>query len=345
MEKQFLKFAAYLQIMGIILVVLGHSFHEYPEHGMNMLLYRMMHNFRMPLFLFVSGFLMYYTARLGETGVLSFARKKVERLLLPFLFLTVVTFIPRSLMSGMADDVIEADFHRLWHGLIYGDRLVIPYFWFLQVSFTLLLISYGGLWMLRHSMLARKTYVIALTLVFALLTIWNPEGITSVWSLDMTVRLGVYFMSGVLFGIFYVEIMRRVDFTNLMVALLFAVAWVLLFMNFEGETPERLASVFGILMCISVAMMMERYNIVILDCFIGANYMIFLLSWYFNVASQQVLHHFVELPRWSFTILSLVSGVFCPWLLYRYMQRNQSKKWVRGAAFLLGQSLKKNDGK
>lgn len=29
--KQFIKFIAYLQVLGIILVVLGHSFHEYPD--------------------------------------------------------------------------------------------------------------------------------------------------------------------------------------------------------------------------------------------------------------------------------------------------------------------------
>lgn len=29
--KQFLKFIAYLQVIGIVLVVLGPSFHEYPD--------------------------------------------------------------------------------------------------------------------------------------------------------------------------------------------------------------------------------------------------------------------------------------------------------------------------
>lgn len=64
--KQFLKFIAYLQVLGIILVVLGHSFHEYPDGagGKTLLLYRMLHSFRMPLFMFVSGFLMVYTTRI-----------------------------------------------------------------------------------------------------------------------------------------------------------------------------------------------------------------------------------------------------------------------------------------
>ena len=69
-EKKYLKFIAYLQIIGIFLVVVGHSFHEYPDgdYGRSMLLYRMMHSFRMPLFMFVSGFLMVYTTRLAVDG-------------------------------------------------------------------------------------------------------------------------------------------------------------------------------------------------------------------------------------------------------------------------------------
>lgn len=64
--KPFIKYIAYLQVIGIILVVLGHSFHEYPDgdFGRSMLFYRMLFSFRMPVFLFVSGFLMVYTTRL-----------------------------------------------------------------------------------------------------------------------------------------------------------------------------------------------------------------------------------------------------------------------------------------
>lgn len=67
-SKKFFKFAAYLQIIGIILVVLGHSFHEYPDgaHGGKFILNAMLHSFRMPLFMFVSGFLMEFTTSISK---------------------------------------------------------------------------------------------------------------------------------------------------------------------------------------------------------------------------------------------------------------------------------------
>jgi len=106
MSKTFVKYIAYLQILGILLVVLGHSFHEYPDgaHGSSMLMYRMMYSFRMPLFLFVSGFLMVFTQFSGNDRPIDsskFIKGKLKRLMLPFLIITLVTYIPRTLFVGL----------------------------------------------------------------------------------------------------------------------------------------------------------------------------------------------------------------------------------------------------
>lgn len=55
MAKTYLKFIGYMQIIAILLVVIGHSFHEYPDgmNGSSMLAYRMIYSFHMPLFIFI----------------------------------------------------------------------------------------------------------------------------------------------------------------------------------------------------------------------------------------------------------------------------------------------------
>lgn len=52
-----------MQIVGIMFVVLGHSFHEYPDgcHVASILVHRMIFSFHMPMFMFVSGFLLVLT--------------------------------------------------------------------------------------------------------------------------------------------------------------------------------------------------------------------------------------------------------------------------------------------
>lgn len=72
-DLPYLNFLAYLQVLGIILVVIGHSFHEHPEgyFGYNLFPIRLIYSFHMPLFLFVSGFLFIYSTNLKHerTGI------------------------------------------------------------------------------------------------------------------------------------------------------------------------------------------------------------------------------------------------------------------------------------
>ena len=109
-NKNYLNFIAYLQIIGIILVVLGHSFHEFPDghNGTTMIIYRFFYSFRMPLFLFVSGFLLLFTTEVNHSNktTLGFIKNKLKRLVFPMMVLTAITFIPRSLMSLVADDLL-----------------------------------------------------------------------------------------------------------------------------------------------------------------------------------------------------------------------------------------------
>ena len=131
-DNKYLDFIAYLQIMGIILVVFGHSLHEYPgkNYG-DLIIYKALYSFRMPLFLFVSGFLMVYTTKvcnLPRVHPGRFIMAKVKRLLLPMVVLTAITFVPRSLMSFAADDSIPLNLHSfLWRSSVWTICLFLTF--------------------------------------------------------------------------------------------------------------------------------------------------------------------------------------------------------------------------
>lgn len=344
--KQFIRFIAYLQVIGIVLVVLGHSFHEYPdgEMGKSMLLYRMLYSFRMPLFMFVSGFLMVFTTRLRASterpGVVDFFKLKLRRLLLPFVVLTVVTFIPRAAMSGFADDNIELSLTSFCRSFFYADSLVIPFFWFLQASFFLLVLSYAVITVGEKARVGNVTLYLLIILLFVVLP-FLPFDYGQFFSVNEAVRLGIYFALGAAYSRFAAAVDRVIPWTSPIFLLAAVAVWAALFFLTENTLWIRLCSIVGIAMCISVAKLMERHGVTILDHLVGANYMIFLLSWYCNVATQQVLHHLIEFPWWCYTLLSLVSGIYIPWLGYRYLQSHPDSRWVRVTALLLGQSFKK----
>ena len=342
-KNSFLLFVAYLQIIGIILVVFGHSFHEYPDgqNGTSLTVYRMMHSFRMPLFMFTSGFLMAYTTASTQKSWGSFTKGKIRRLLLPFTFLTLLTFVPRALLSDIADDSIHLTSGEFIRAFFDSDCLPIPFFWFIQSSFTLLVVIYAVIRLGRKHNIKPYVYYTVVLIVFVAA---NTSDIvfTKFFSLNMTVSLSVFFVAGCIYFEYMTRIDRIIHWEKTWATVIFALLWSASFClgDSYGMNMYYICGLTGIGMIISVAKTLERKKIRVLDHLIGSNYMIFLLSWYFNVITQQVLSHIITLPWWIHTALSLVCGIYFPWIIYIYMQHNSHARPVKAAAFILGQSLK-----
>ncbi len=321
-RKQQLKFISYMQVIGIILVVLGHSMHEYPErHGYGTLLYQLIYSFHMPLFMFVSGFLMIYSARGRDSlaGWTGFFRSKAKRLLLPFITLSAVTFFPRAAMSSMADDSVEMSVQSFLRSFIFHDNLVIPFFWFLQVLFVLLVTSYT-IYLLFRFFRVKELYFYIFTTIVGILLYVKGDRLLTFFSLCELFDVAVYFAIGMVYARYCKSVDRLIPWGSPAVCVTLILAWISMFYLYKCDVASKpLCTTMGIAMCMSVSKILEKFDHTFIDHLIGANYTIFLLSWYCNIASQQVLHHFVELPWWCYSALSLFSGIYIPWAVYRIM--------------------------
>ncbi len=343
-EGGFLKYIAYLQVIGIVLVVLGHSFHEYPDGngGMSSLLYRMLHSFRMPVFMFVSCFLMIYTTfnRGHVSSWRSFAVGKARRLMVPFVVLSLITFVPRSMLSLYADDPMPMTVRSLMESLLFRDSLVIPYFWFLHSSFTLLLGLYFVLINFGKTEKYDGVLYVSLIVVFLIFSVVQPD-VSGFFSFGHTLRYGFYFVLGAFYCRYRNKIDSYIPWCSLNFLFMAMLVWGVSFYLLERTPLMPICSICGIIMCVALAKIMVYKNITILDHLVGANYIIFLLSWYFNVICQQVLHRFVEMPWLVYTVMSLLSGIYIPWLCYRYMQHHPDNYVAKLSRLLLGQSFKR----
>lgn len=338
-----LAFISYMQIIGIILVVVGHSMHEYPDNdmGRTTLLYRMIYSFHMPLFLFVSGFLMVYGMELKGRSISwrNFVASKLRRLMVPFVVLTAVTFFPRAMMSGMADEPVTLSAESFLKSFIYTGNLVIPYFWFLQVCFTLLVINFTILHIGRRLHLPDLPVFATLLLIF-LIAPFVPTGANGTFSIHLTLETGLYFVIGAIYARYYRPINRLFPANSIPVSAGCAAIFAGLFALTENTPLFPLCTLAGITMCISFSKLLDSHDVRILDHLSGANYIIFLLSWYFNIAAQQILHHLVELPWWVYSTLSLITGIYIPWLIYRLLRSRQTSPLARISIHILGQRFK-----
>lgn len=343
-KETFIKFIAYLQVIGIILVVFGHSFHEYPDdsNGTSLLIYRLCYNFRMPLFMFVSGFLMMHTEFMkGKAPSLRrFGWGKIKRLLIPYFTLSLLTYFPRAALSGMADEEVELSGVGLIKSLFVTDMLPIPYFWFIQASFLLLIASYAVVRVCRRFRLPDTLAIAFLIIGSVVLQTLDLEG-REIFGYMKAIYFSTFFIAGMVYCRYFQAISKHLPLDSTISFCVAFAVWIVSFLHWEGTPYVRISSIFGIAMCISLAKLMVKHHVTLLDHLIGANYMIFLLSWYFNVATQQILSHYVSLPWQVHTLLSLTFGIYVPWLGYRWLRSRQHSRWARHIAFLLGQSFKR----
>lgn len=343
MGRQFLKYVAYLQVLGIILVVVGHSLHQYPGGAASTDFCQALYNFRMPLFTFVSGFLLAYTTFSGNRNVVAtgpFFLKKFKRLMVPFIFILCVTFYFRARMSVIADDEIPLSLTAFIRSFFFADALSIPFFWFLQMSFTLICVTFVVLKITRKFKIPPYITYIALLLIFDGL-FYSGVVTANFFSINMTVRFGAYFVLGAICCEYMHVIGRYLNFNSIGFFLICLTLWLsVYFLGRDYAVVYRVASLIAILMCVSLCKILESRKIGIFDHLVGTSYMIFLLSWFFNVAMQQVLSHYVDMPWPVYSILSLFFGVYGPWAIYKLMQRRQDRRYVKAAAKLLGQDLK-----
>ena len=101
-------------------------------------------------------------------------------------------------MSGMADEPIEPSLHGLLESLLYSDRLVIVFFWFLTMLFVLFNLMYGAVRIFKGR-LRSAFYLVTGSVAILLNLLIDPYGIC-LFSLGRVAQLMVYFVVGMAYA-------------------------------------------------------------------------------------------------------------------------------------------------
>ena len=138
-----LKYISLFQIIGPILVILGHSL-----NGINItsgiwysLTKEWIYIFHMPLFFMISGYLLSFKGFEGSKGYLGFIKQKFNRLLLPYLVWNIIGFIPKLFVQQMTPDTVELSIYQIVKCLFYPRQTIWGHTWFLVALFLLYAIT------------------------------------------------------------------------------------------------------------------------------------------------------------------------------------------------------------
>ncbi len=136
-----LYYITFLQVIGPILVIVGHMINGMPENKILQSIKDFIYVFHMPLFFFISGYLFSYKNGLKGKKYTDFIKKKAWRLLLPYFAFNILFIIPKVLVSNFIVDKVEFSFGYFLSIFLQPRLNVWGHLWFLFALFIIFAIS------------------------------------------------------------------------------------------------------------------------------------------------------------------------------------------------------------
>lgn len=324
-----------MSIVGIVLVVLGHSGYAGSNIGMDCpCLCKWIYSFHMPLFFFISGFLFSLTnesfVKMDKGNLLM---KKVKRLLVPYFTIGLVLWCVKFAFSSFAS--VERHFSLAAFLKMFvapnTEGSTMGYLWYLITLFMVFAIMV--VLSLMRVDLKKCTWCLAVGIVSWVLLRYtkNVEWL----NVGQVCWYMPFFIIGILYKKYETKIQRIVNwggYLNLLLSVTLCVA--LTFLSIESFWYKVAAAFAGIWMSLSVCIyLVKREWIAIHIIPYGRyTYSIYLLSWFGQYAAKIIAVNVLHLNMLVCIMLLFVMGLLVPIIVDRIVDRldaGRKYKWLR----------------
>lgn len=309
----------FMQTFGILLVVFGHSFYLFPRDNPILL---WIYAFHMPLFFFISGYLLHYThPQTNEvvlTGQKGYLTRRARRLLIPYVVISSLVFVPKALMSQYSVRPVQLTWHDYIDNIIYPHHNVLGAFWFLPTLFIIMLLF---MMLARYGIYKYRNLVLGGCI---LLYAFVDYGFDSLLNIRGVSHFLIFFIAGYYYQQSRIE--QRIQSIPLWKTLPATLLLSLLpLLHGQSVWLDLLTAFNGIALSLCLAQAYDRLGLTFLNHLYGATYYIYLFSGFFQILVLQILLHFVHLPAIVFIPLATLFGVYGPWAIYRLMKVRSSE--------------------
>lgn len=301
-----------LQTFGIFLVVLGHSYAiGVPRPFLYEWLHTVIYSFHMPLFIFISGFLFYFSGGYRES-YFHMLRKKAIKLLLPYVVISSLAFLPKVILSQYALRKTELTLASFLSNIFYPLENVLGHFWFLPTLFMLFVTIAIIIKVFSKS----ANWVVLTTIVVVLIYLSNYYlGISiKLLNLSGTLHYLLFFWAGFLIA-YHWNFCKGVVLNKASFPVMLG---LLLLLNFyaNGIAIIKIITAFvGIVMAFGFAYVYLASGWTFFKHINGLSYQIFLLSWPIQAIVNIFAYKILGLG-WFLTFLSmLLTGIVGPVLV------------------------------
>ena len=258
-------------------------------------------SFRMPLFFFISGFLLFYTKIRTNSSYSTILKERVPRILYPYVFITVVVFAAKFLFSSYVKRPVDISFVEFIGYFIYPHTSPWTNLWFLNV-----ILIYFLLYPLIKKSL-ETWYGVAICLIVAvLLNLFFPKE-TLLLGLSSVAVYFIYFYSGVVFA--KINLISLLQKHTLLIGGIFAGLFIFSFL-LEISIIQKIS---GVVFCICLSLFCAKKIPSFFSSFRKYCYQIYLFGVFFQIPISILYHRTSNLILLiGLSILSVFIGIYAP---------------------------------
>ena len=311
-KQKRIAYIAQAQLIGCLLVILGHSIPLNWETTPDAIYLadKFLYTFHMPLFFFVSGYLFYKTNSVERYSFRAYIKKRCFRLMLPYVVLTLVGFIPKILTAKFFDDGAQLSMIYFIKAFLVPRENVWGHFWFLP---TLLIIS---LFAFAFTKLKDKSFAAFAVLTILLFGLPFAANLTDWFAVNDVLKYTCFYAFGLLFADSGFERVLTAKKTRWLFLLLCPVGIGMFCIHlFAGVFQKELFLIVGIPMLLFVLALTQFFDFT--ETKAGSflcrkTYSIFILSWPFQSIISMVFEKTMGLPFYYTMPLAFAAGTIGP---------------------------------
>lgn len=336
------RYISFLHIWGILSVVVGHTFYN----GYGVHVYAWIFSFQLTVIFFASGWLMCHGLRKGGRTVAdvslrptdAFWVKKAKRLLVPYVILNTLIYLPKAALAGYTMRTYEASLGNYLHVMTHPLEAPNGAYWFMPALF-LTFVLFVLVAKAFHFVPRRAQWPVALLGVAVALWFYYYAQINV---LARVAYYTIFFAAGYwTCSQDYLQRPVRHD-VPLFVGSFVALTCGVWYAYDYGYYYFFLYSLAGTLMSIALASIYVRRDWHVLDRLQGSNMIIYLYHVYVQSAIWAA-YRWAGAPGEPYDLLhravAAVLGVAVPYLMYRFMQRHRQHWAVRVLLFISGERV------
>ena len=325
--KHRLTYISNARIIGILLVVFGHS---YPLTGEIPKFLDMIRNFiycfHMPLFVFISAYLVSQTNSIEKYGTREYIKNRLVKLFVPYLGLSILGFFPKILVSSFVSDEVELSITYFVRTLLVPRENVWGHFWFIPMLFAM---AVGSVLYTKFVSKNRKLMIAVWIIAFVL--IFTPS-VTNWLGINDIKNYLFWYLSGLILG--ETDALPKIKST--IKGLLFFVLGALTFVVCGMKAYNPIVGVFMLAAIIALCMFINLDKIRICKLIEKHSYSIFILSWPAQAVVEVIGNKILHLPLIVNMPLMFLSGLLIPLMMVWIVGKASKIPFVEKVELLLG---------